>query len=52
MKEKKANRSKITELTVKLDAMELRNKHLQNVINRFGQYDKQEFEFATSPSQN
>ena len=50
MKEKKANRSKITELTVKLDAMELRTKHLQNVINRFGQYDKQEFEFNTPAS--
>lgn len=36
-----------------MDMMEQRNKHLQNVINRFGQYDSQEFEFdndKASPS--
>lgn len=47
MNEKKKMRNEIHEIKYKMDMMDQRNKHLQNVINRFGQFDKQEFEFET-----
>jgi predicted RNase H-like nuclease len=45
MKEKKKFHTEISTLKYRVDMMEQRNKHLHDVINRFGNYDKEEFEF-------
>lgn len=45
MQEKKKIRGEMNDMKTRMDIMEQRNKHLQNVIHRFGNYDTQEFEF-------
>lgn len=51
MNEKKKLRGEMHSVKFKMDMLEQRNKHLQNVINRFGQFDKQEFEFEAEAGQ-
>ena len=47
LKEKKELHSEISNLTNKLDMLEKRNKHLTEVINRFGNFGNYDVEFPS-----
>lgn len=47
IQERKEMRAKMSQLQDKVEMMEIKNKHLHSMINRFGNFDQIQFEFPT-----